>query len=152
MLALVVTNPFGSYPRGAIITNPTIVSAIRAGEDVGSTVLVSDQAIPPPVAPPAPNFAALQQSYLALTDELAAQRLLLLAAQADNTAQSQTIAQQAALVAQLTAAVNLLEARISNPNSGPGIPHDTSDDVPLTENDGDILTTDADVELVGDIR
>lgn len=75
-LTLIVAEPFGSYQRGDEITDPTIIAAIRSGEDARRVVQVSDEIVPPPPTDPLPSPLAGVMAELALL----AQRLAALEA------------------------------------------------------------------------
>lgn len=151
-LVLVVVNDFSTYRRGMLISDPVTINAIRADEYANQVVLVSDTIIPPPVVPDAPNYAEVLANYQALVAQIGDQQLALNAATALNAQQNAAIAGQLEQIGALTVAVNTLAAQIANPNGGTPVPPDVADDLPLSENDGDILVTNAGGALAGDIR
>lgn len=57
-LTLVVSEAFGIYDRGDVITDPTTIASIRSGELATRVVQVSDVIVPPP--PPTTGTSALQ--------------------------------------------------------------------------------------------
>lgn len=151
-LILVVVNDFGTYRRGAQITNPTVIDAIRTGEFSNQVVMVGDTIIPPPVSPNTPDYNQVVAAYQELVAQIAEQQAALNAATSLNAQQNTALAVQSGQIGELTNAVNVLAAKVANPNGGNPIAPDLADDLPLAENDGVVLVTNAGAVLVGDIR
>ena len=79
MLRLVVVEEFSGYKRGDIITDPTLINSIRAGEYARNVVIVSDTAVTPPVQPPppvAPDYASLAAAVNGLAQQVQTQGLV----------------------------------------------------------------------------
>lgn len=151
-LVLVVINDFGTYRRGQQITNSAEINQIRASEYAGQVVLVSDTIIPPPVPVDTPNYDELVAAYNQLVAQTAEQQAALDAAIELNAQQSEAISAQDQRINTLTNTVNVLSAKVDNPNGGEPIPPNTDDDLPLAEADGDSLGTNSGNVLVGDAR
>lgn len=151
-LSLVVVSAFGGYPRGAIISDPSTVASVRSGENAHSTVLVSDQIILPPVPPSAPNIDEMQEAYRDLQALYQQQTALLASVAAVNASQSEVLAAQNQRLGELTVAIQQLEAKVTNPNSGPPVLGNLADDKPLAEASGEVLQTNSGKIIVGDLR
>lgn len=151
-LVLVVVNDFASYKRGMIITDQQTIDGIRLSDYFTQTVLVSDTIIPPPVVDPDLTPAQLLAAYRELIANLATQQSALTAATALNGEQNVTLQAQRIQIDALVNAVNVLAAKLDNPNSGPPVDPDIADDLPLAEADGDLLSTNAGAVLAGDAR
>lgn len=149
-LVLVVVNDFGNYRRGMQITNSSEINQIRSSEYAGQVVLVSDTIIPPPIPVDAPNYDELVAAYQQLVAQAAEQQAALDAAAALNTQQTAAISAQSQQINSLTNTVNVLAAKVDNPNGGTPTPPDTADDLPLAEADGKQLGTNSGAVLVGD--
>jgi hypothetical protein len=151
-LFLVVTTPFDTYRRGTIISDPNTVASVRASEKASLVVLVSDEVILPPVAPPDLDLSELQVAYQQLAQQTAATQSALAAILGVNSQQTSALQAQSAQIADLSASLNALAAKVSNPTGGTPTPANLADDLPLAENDGIVLVTDRGAALVGDIR
>lgn len=161
-LRLVVTTGFPGYARGSIISDPTIISNIRASEYAAQVVLVSDTVIPPPDPPtgtPLPgggvsmdDFLVLRNQYQVLAASDVQQQSALAALLSVNSSQTDAIASLGQQLYQLNSAIIVLAAKIDNPNGGNPLPPSLADDLPLAENDGVVLATNSNAVLAGDIR
>lgn len=151
-LRLVVTTPFLGYARGSIISNPATIDQIRASEYASAVVLVSDTVIPPPDPPPALTMAELLSAYRDLQQTNVQTQQALNAVVDVNLTQAEALRQQDRRISEVNNSVLALAARVDNPNGGgPRLP-DVTDDKPLSEDDGIVLSTDAGSVLHGDVR
>lgn len=175
---LVVTNDIPQYPKGTILSDQMAIDRLRTSEYALQAVQVSDEVIPPPPPPPPPPDLSLIQSAiqgvnvknqqqdaaLAAANQVNQQQ----AAEISNqlvtinqqnqliAAQNATIADQnnklAAQDASLSAVVTRVAALESGTVTPPPPDPDPTDDLPLAEEDGDVLTDEAGRQLVGDDR
>jgi hypothetical protein len=134
------------------ITDATEIATIRSGEFADQVVMVSDTIIPPPVPPETPNYEEVLAAYTALVAQIGQQQAALNAANLVNGQQTTALSAQSQQIDQLTNAVNVLAAKLENPNGGPSLPPYLADDLPLAEDDGVVLITNSGTVLVGDVR
>ncbi len=154
---LYVVSPFGGYPRGALITDPTVMANIEDGEDAPNVVKVGEVVgvpTPPGGGVGGGSDVTMTQLVQAVNALIAQQNLLVasVASLADtNAVQSALLSQHTTQIAQILQSIQVIQARLDNPQGGVPVPPDLLDDAYLAENDNVVLATDDDAILAGDI-